>query len=241
MHIAMHLVRSVAPFKVSALLVGPGVILLIHACLRAGVTRAYAYCTRLYETQSETPQYAGNPCARHQPLDQEIDTETFNLARPYAQAQRRDSGIPRSSAGSSETGAPQSEASWVKRRRLSVESACSATASVDGDGEPAALEDKVRWTDPNLDEKQQAVVSKQKAKHGDRKVQALIDGALVDAEVIPNLEQKAMHEQRARAQRAKETLAKEKEPIETPCGSSLTSASSRGSRALPSLTLMFTS
>jgi len=94
----------------------------------------------------------------------------------------------------------------VKKRRMSVEAACNATGG--SESHPATLEAKVLWTDPSLDEKQQAVVAKQKAKHRDRKVQALIDGALIDAEVNPNLEQKAVDEQRAREQRARERLAK---------------------------------
>ena len=133
----------------------------------------------------------------------------YKMPRLKIQSERRDKGKPkkRSPDDGGTTAAVSSEAAWTKRRRMSVEA---AVAAAEADPGLQHLEDKVKWDDGDgFTVKQKALVQSQKRKYEARKVQAYLDGALVDAEVTTEIQEKAAKELQARKRRAKERAAKQ--------------------------------
>lgn len=146
------------------------------------------------------------------PLE-EIYVKYYTMPRDPNRQPRRDTGKTKSKKPPNDDDdadpMPMSEAAWTKRRRMSVDEAAAAAAEKDREGQ--RLEDKVNWDDhDNLTQKQKELVNKQRNKYDARKVQAYLDGALVDAEATSNVVEQAEEELSARKKRAKEREAKQK-------------------------------
>lgn len=136
--------------------------------------------------------------AFHEPrLRQEIFAEAFQVNRGCYMNPRRDKGVKRALAGKH-----GSEAQFLRRRRLCA-GAAAAAAKPAVSVEATLDEVTIHGACHDLEEKQEKVLQSAADKRGNKKVQALLDGALAEQEITPELREAAAKELKRRAERAK--------------------------------------
>jgi hypothetical protein len=130
---------------------------------------------------------------------QAIFSETFQANRGCYTHPRRDKGVKRGLAAKA-----GSEAQFLRRRRLCT--GVAAAAAKPATSVEAALEEVTTAggaAGEDLEEKQEKVLRSAADKRDSKKVQALLEGALADAEVTPELRAAAAKELERRTERAK--------------------------------------